>query len=617
MENFAAINDSAFKSLKPPSIAYKLLLLALFAGIAMLLIVWIYQMKRGMGVAGISHPVGWGTYIGNFVFWIGIAHSGTLISAILLLVRAKWRTAVSRSAEAMTLFAIMTAGLFPLIHLGRFWVFYYILPYPSQRQIWPNFISPLVWDVCAVFTYFCVSTIFFYVGMIPDAAAARDYLETHRPNSLLKRLYGWAALGWFGESQQWRHHQRAYLFFAMLATPLVVSVHSVVSWDFAMGLLPGWHETLFAPYFVAGAIHSGLAMVLTLLIPLRRILHLEDLIKPRDFEAVALTMLVTTLIVLYAYVVEPFMAWYSQDIFDQQFSAWRFGPSMGWIYVVLYTCNIALPLLFTFKKVRTNLYLLFIISILVNIGMWSERLWIVTTATSHDFMPHAWGPYAPTWVEYMILLGSFCFFFFWFLNYAKFLPTVPVSDIKKDQVPEEPQVRRPVHIDSAQLTTGVTGFYLRQEPFVDAIYSMSDLAAYGMNIFTPMKISAVDHATGRRNSPVWLWTLIGTIAGVVCGFWLGIWAGQLNGLIVGGKRPWAIIPLCIIGFEGGVLFGAFANLIGLLLHSGIWRQKKLAGYSPEFSRDRMGLFVACPPEACSDLAKALKTTDPEDIRVFQ
>src|SRR4030042_1199845 len=271
-----------------------------------------------MGVAGISHPVGWGLYIGSFVFWIGIAHSGTLISAILYLVRSRWRTAFSRSAEAMTIIAIMTAGVFPLIHLGRFWVLYYIIPYPSQRQIWPNFQSPLVFDVAAISTYFTVSVIFFYMGLVPDIAAARDHLQHAGTPGFRAKLYRALALGWHGGSEQWRHHGRAYLFFAALATPLVVSVHSVVSWDFAAGILPGWHSAVFPPYFVAGAIHSGLAMVLTLLIPLRKLLHLEDLIQPKHFQDVALLMIVTILIIGDSYAIELFMAWYSGNLFEEQ-----------------------------------------------------------------------------------------------------------------------------------------------------------------------------------------------------------------------------------------------------------------------------------------------------------
>ncbi len=291
---YSQIDGDILQALEPAGKLYRAVMLLLGVGIAYALAVWVYQVRMGMGVAGINHPVGWATYITNFVFWVGIAHSGTLISAILHLVRAKWRAAVSRSAEAMTIIAIATAGLFPLIHLGRLWVFYFIIPYPSQRQIWPNFISPLVWDVIAISTYFVVSVLFFYVGMLPDVAAVRDeYYARLGPDHPRTRLYRRLALGWHGSGSQWRNYGRGYLYFAALATPLVVSVHSVVSWDFAMSLLPGWHTTIFAPYFVAGAIHSGLAMVLVLLIPLRKLLHLERLITIDHFASVAKTMIVT------------------------------------------------------------------------------------------------------------------------------------------------------------------------------------------------------------------------------------------------------------------------------------------------------------------------------------
>ena len=368
----------------------------LACGIVWAGVCWIYQVKMGMRVTGLSIPVGWAFYITNFVFWVGIGHAGTLISAILHLVRSRWRTAVSRSAEAMTVFAVVTAALFPLIHLGRVWVFYYIIPYPSQRQLWPNFVSPLVWDVCAVGTYLTVSTIFWLVGLVPDVAAARDrcteLLGENHPRTQLYRLM---ALGWTGSSLQWHHFGRAYLFFAALATPLVISVHSVVSWDFAMGNLPGWHTTIFAPYFVAGAIHSGLAMVIVLLIPMRKLLNLERLIRMEHFEAMAKTMLVTALIVGYTYLIEPLIALYSGDIFETQFAAYR---ATGWFaagYWALILLNVLVPLVFLFQAARRNIKTLFIVGILVNVGMWLERWVIIAGSLSHDFLPHNWHTYAP------------------------------------------------------------------------------------------------------------------------------------------------------------------------------------------------------------------------------
>ena len=306
----------------------------------------------------------------------------------------------------MTIFAVMTAGLFPLIHLGRVWVFFFIIPYPSERQLWPDFLSPLVWDVCAVSTYLTVSIIFWYIGILPDLAAARDQWELEAgPDHPRTRLYRALSLGWSGSGHQWQHHGRGYLFFAALATPLVISVHSVVSWDFAMGNLPGWHTTIFAPYFVAGAIHSGLAMVLTLMIPMRRLLRLERVITVDHFEAVAQTMIVTGLVVGYAYAIEPFISWYCGDPYERQFALWR---ATGWIaplFWALPVCNALAPLAFLWKRVRRSLGGLLIVSILVNIGMWLERLVIIAGSTSHDFLPHNWHAYSPRPVEITISIG--------------------------------------------------------------------------------------------------------------------------------------------------------------------------------------------------------------------
>lgn len=588
-------------------------------GMGGLLLAWIYQIRTGMGVAGISHPVGWGVYIGSFVFWVGIAHSGTLISAILYLVRSRWRTAISRSAEAMTVVAIATAGLFPLIHLGRFWVLYYIIPYPSQRQIWPNFQSPLVFDLLAISTYLTVSVIFFYVGMVPDMAAARDSLQHAGRQRLQQRFYHWLSLGWHGTSEQWRHYGRAYLFFAALATPLVISVHSVVSWDFATAILPGWHSTLFAPYFVAGAIHSGLAMVLTLLIPLRRLLHFENLIQPRHFEDVAVLMIVTTLIIGYSYVVELFMAWYSGDIFEQQFAWWRLTGSWWLFYPLIVICNVLLPLLFVFKRVRTNLMLLFVISLFVNIGMWSERLWIVTTSMARDFLPHNWGSYFPTWVELTILTGSAALFFFGFLVLAKFFPAAPISDIKTEMEEEHQKKRyaprsRAVH---AGLPTGVVGVFPTAHGLLEAVDRVHDRAAHGLETYTPLRLDELAVLMGKEKSPVRYWTLIGALSGLVGGFALSIGTALVNSLIVGGKHPVSIIPYCIPAFEGTILLGALGNLIGMLVHTRLPRWKTPPGYDWQFSQDKFGLFVAAPVEQFDAVRQTLESTNPERIYVVR
>ncbi len=387
---------------------------------------WAYQIRTGLGVAGISHPVGWGVYITNFVFWVGIAHSGTLISAVLFLLRSRWRNSVSRSAEAMTVFAVMTAGLFPLVHLGRPWYFYQLLPYPQNGQLWINFRSPLIWDVFAVGTYLTVSVLFFYAGLIPDLATLRD-----RARGWKQKIYGLFALGWQGTNRQWRSYSKVYLLLAGFATPLVVSVHSVVSWDFAMSIIPGWHSTIFAPYFVAGAIHSGLAMVLTLLVPLRSLFQLESYITQQHLGYIAKLMIVTGLILAYSYVAEFFIAWYSENLFERSAFLFRLTGTYAFVFWMMLFFNVAAPLLFLVSRVRNSAVWLITISIAVNIGMWLERFVIIVTSLSRDFLPFAWGSYSPTWVEWSITAGSFAWFLMWFLLFAKLLPIVSMNEMKE------------------------------------------------------------------------------------------------------------------------------------------------------------------------------------------
>jgi Ni/Fe-hydrogenase subunit HybB-like protein len=388
------IDYDVFQALKAPRVRFYLILSILLLFIIAGAIAFVYQVKTGMGVTGLNHPVMWGTYLGNFIFFIGIAHSGTFISAILYLLRARFRDEISRSSEAMTVIMISIALSYPLIHLGRIWMFYYVLPYPSQREIWPNFISPFLWDLFAITTYLIVSTIFFYVGLIPDLAAARDqFTTTHGPKHPRTRLYRALSLGWMGSASQWQHDTRAYLYFAVLATPLVISVHTVVSFDFSMANLPGWHITLYAPYFVTGAIHSGLAMVLTLMIPMRSILPIGHIIQPRHFNKVAQVMLVTGSLLAYFYLMENFSGWYSQEVYENQFVFWRATGPYAWMFWTLIPLIIIAPMTFISNRLRNNLSWLFIISILVNIGMWTERYLIVAAATSHGFLPHAWGFY--------------------------------------------------------------------------------------------------------------------------------------------------------------------------------------------------------------------------------
>jgi Ni/Fe-hydrogenase subunit HybB-like protein len=421
------INEQVLRALSRPRRSYYFFLGLCVAGILFGALCEAYQFFNGMGVTGLMHPVMWGVYLISFVFWIGIGHSGTLISAILYLFRARWRTAIARSAEAMTVFALMAAGIFPLIHLGRVWIFYWLIPYPNQRNLWPNFQSPLIFDFVAVSTYMTVSFLFWFTGLLPDLALVRD-----RSTGIRRRIYGFFSLGWVGSHRQWRHYGWSYLLLAGLATPLVISVHSVVSWDFALAIIPGYHSTIFAPYFVAGAIHSGLAMVLTLLIPLRRFFGFEKLIPLKTLESIAKTMIFTGLIIGYSYLIEYFMAWYSGNRVERDTYLWRamgyYAPQF-WLMVF---CNAVAPLALFIKKVRTNVKSLFIIAILVNIGMWYERFVIIVGSIAHDFNPYAWGTYHPNWVELGIMIGSFSLFFLLFLLFAKLLPTISIAEVKEE-----------------------------------------------------------------------------------------------------------------------------------------------------------------------------------------
>lgn len=429
VEKLRRIDDQVLASLRRPSLKYAALI-----GLALLLmgagaIAYLFQYFMGMGVAGLSIPVGWATYITNFVWWVGVAHAGTLVSAILFLFRTDWRDRINRAAEAMTVFAIMCAGLFPLIHLGRVWVFFWIIPYPNWAHLWPNFKSPLVWDVIAVTTYLTVSTLFFYLGMVPDLATARD----RTPPGPRQKLYRFLAMGWTGRYEQWRHYARTYLALAALVTPLVISVHSVVSWDFAMSVVRGWHTPIFAPYFVAGAIHSGLATVLILLIPLRRVLRLEELFSRYALEQMTLIMIFTGLILGYSYAVEGFMSWYSGDIYEQQFSAFRASlhQPYGVMFWALIVFNVIVPLFFFSKRLRTNLKFVLVAAVLINVGMWLERFVIIVVSLGHDYLPSSWATYAPRPVEILITGLAVGLFMFLYLVFVKLFPSVPMSETKK------------------------------------------------------------------------------------------------------------------------------------------------------------------------------------------
>ncbi|MBI9072847.1 MAG: polysulfide reductase NrfD [Melioribacteraceae bacterium] len=380
----------------------------------------------GTGMWGNNNPVGWGFPIVNFVFWVGIGHAGTLISAILFLFRQKWRNGIARFAEGMTIFAVMTAGIFPLIHVGRPWLAGYLFPYPNQHSLWVNFTSPLLWDVFAVSTYFTVSFIFWYVGLIPDFATMRDKTT----NALKKVIYSVFSLGWRHSNRHWQNYEMVYLILAGFATPLVLSVHTIVSFDFAVSVLPGWHTTIFPPYFVAGAVFSGFAMVQNVLIFIRKIFDMEHIITLDTLEKMNKIMMLTGMLVGYAYAMEFFIAWYGGVEAEQfAFVNRAFGP-YAWAYWIMVSCNVLSPQLFWFKKVRRTIPAMFAIAVFINVGMWFERFVITVTSLSRDFLPSSWGYYSPTLVDFGILIGSFGMFFTLLLLFTKTLPVVSIAEVK-------------------------------------------------------------------------------------------------------------------------------------------------------------------------------------------
>jgi molybdopterin-containing oxidoreductase family membrane subunit len=400
-----------------------------------------YQISNGVGVWGENHPMGWAWDITNFVFWIGIGHAGTLISAILFLTRQKWRTSINRASEAMTLFAVMCAGIFPGIHVGRVWMAWFLAPIPNANAIWPNFRSPLLWDVFAVSTYFTVSVLFWYVGLVPDLATLRDRAKSR----VAKYLYGLFALGWRGSNRHWRHYEMAYLILAGLSTPLVLSVHSIVSFDFATSILPGWHTTIFPPYFVAGAIFGGFAMVLTILLPARIVYpKLDDMITRQHVDKMAKIILLTGSIVGYAYLMELFIAWYGANQYERAAFWNRAFGWYGWSYWVMMFCNVISPQIFWIKSLRTNYIVVFIVCQFVNIGMWFERFVIIVTSLAQDFLPSSWGHYSASWVEIWTFIGTFGIFLSLFLLFMRFLPMIAISEVKI-VVPEADPHYHPKH----------------------------------------------------------------------------------------------------------------------------------------------------------------------------
>lgn len=570
----------------------------------MLVVMVTYLISTGVGVWGLSHPVMWGWAIVNFVWWIGIGHAGTLISAILFLLRQRWRTSINRAAEAMTIFAVMCAGIFPLIHVGRVWYAWWLFPLPNPLGVWPQFRSPLMWDVFAVSTYFTVSVLFWYVGLIPDVAILRDRAR----NRIRQFTYGLLALGWTGSNRQWSNYEKAYLILAGLATPLVLSVHSTVSLDFSVSQLPGWHTTIFPPYFVAGAIYSGFGMVLTLVLPLRKLLHLEELITLRHIDMMCKVTLVTGSIVGYSYAMEYFIAWYSGNPYERWtfwhrlFGSYWYG---GWSMLAF---NVLTPQVFWFKRARRNLALVFAVSILVNVGMWFERFMIVVGSLYQDFVPGNWGFYRPTWVDVCTYLGTFGMFFTCFLLFIRFLPMIAASEVKgvtpqgdphhplggakgtqfrvhsltldEDHTTSDAEPRQSSQPASPYRVSGdrpgspanretkpygILAEFLNPADLLRAAAKVRDARFTRWDAFTPFPVHGLDKAMGLRNSQVGWFSFLGGAAGYVSGM-LMIW--YMNAfdypLVIGGKPMFSPFYPFVPCFELTILFGSFGTLLGML-----------------------------------------------------
>ncbi len=562
---------------RPTPIGWWLLFIPSLALLSLLGVAVSWLFWEGIGIWGLNQPVGWAWDITNFVFWVGIGHAGTLISAILFLFRQTWRTSINRSAEAMTIFAVMCALTFPGIHVGRVWVAYWMFPLPNQMGTWPNFRSPLLWDVFAVSIYGTVSFLFWYVGLIPDLATMRDRAKTRNR----QLVYGALALGWRGSQRQWHHYETAYLLLAALATPLVLSVHSIVSMDFAVSLIPGWHTTVFPPYFVAGAIFSGFAMVLTLMVICRKVFRLEHIITLRHFDYMAKIMLVTGTMVGYAYATEFFTAWYSGNPYEiYAFLNRALGP-YAWAYWIMVTCNVISPQLFWFKKARTSIPILFVVSIVINIGMWFERFVIIVTSLHRDFLPSSWGYFSPTMWDVMCLLGSFGLFFTMFCLFVRFLPMVATAEVKSvlpqanphwQPGPEHEKAEREIPEASAKTKApahvgplyGILAEFATPADVYRASERVRDAGFTRWDAHSPFPVHGLSRAMGLRRSVLPWIVLVMALTGAAAGFVLQWWVHtSAYPLVISGK-PFFTWPAFIpVTFEVAVLFGALGAVFGM------------------------------------------------------
>ena len=540
----------------------------------------LYVISTGIGVWGMNQTVGWAFDITNFVFWVGIGHAGTLISAILFLFRQKWRSSLNRFAEAMTLFAVACAGLFVTIHLGRVWVFWYLVPAPSANAIYPNFRSPLSWDFAAVATYATVSTCFWYYGLIPDFATMRD----RATGWLRPRIYGLLAIGWRGSARHWHNYETGYLMLAGLATPLVVSVHTIVSFDFATSVIPGWHTTIFPPYFVTGAIFSGLSMVITLIVPLRILCGLKDVVPTRHLENMCKLILATGLLMGYGYTIEVASAWYGGNPYEEYVVSNRATGPYAWCYWTMILCNVCFPQLFWFKWFRTTPWAMFCVAILVNVGMWFERFVIVVVSLSRDYLPSSWMMFYPTWVDLALLAGGFGLFATPFLLFIRFVPMIALSEVKAC-LPEADPHHHPESVESPRSDQPPAIEYNSEIPPYAALArfrSPADLVAAAGRIraagyrrfdtYSPFPIHGMDEAMGLPRSKVPVFTLAGAFFGLAFAQSLQWYQSVIAyPLITGGKPLNSTEAFVPISFETTILYASFGSIAGMLLLNGLPR----------------------------------------------
>ena len=545
----------------------------------------VYVISTGIGIWGMTQSIGWAFDITNFVFWVGIGHAGTLISAILFLFRQKWRSSLNRFAEAMTLFAVMCAGLFVTIHLGRVWVFWYLVPAPNANAIYPNFRSPLSWDFAAVATYATVSTLFWYYGLIPDLATLRD----RATGWFRRRIYGLLALGWRGSGRHWHNYETGYMMLAALATPLVVSVHTIVSFDFATSVIPGWHTTIFPPYFVTGAIFSGLAMVITLIVPLRVLCGLKDVVTIRHLENMCKLILATGMLMGYGYAIEAASAWYSGNGFEEYVVRNRATGPYAWCYWTMIACNVLTPQLLWFRWFRTTPWAMFFIAILVNVGMWFERFVIVVTSLHRDYLPSSWQMFYPTWVDLLQLIGGFGLFATPFLLFIRFVPMVALSEVKACLPAADPHAAPPPRPEREADRGQAESLAAIQGDDEAPVYGL--LASFGgpgelvagaerlraagyrrFDTFSPFPVHGMDEAMGLRRSKVTLFTLAGGLFGLAFAQSLQWYQSAVAyPLITGGKPLNSAEAFVPITFETMILYAAFGAIAGMLVLNGLPR----------------------------------------------